>query len=142
VTDTSILYSLQPVNFIYRGDLDRVKQTGYIAEDTFNINKDFATYDDVNGPGCSINWNAITVYTVEELRKLKKFTGKGTIPTGSLSNVVSVSGVSWNSPVIQVTPIFSINTGVRNLNVSLFDSSSNSFTVYGGPGDFFWSVTS
>jgi hypothetical protein len=70
----------------------------------------------------------------------QKYTGTGTIETDSFSNVISVTGVSWESPIIQVTPIF--NGEVRNLNVSRFDLESNSFTVYGGSGDFFWSVTS
>jgi ribosome recycling factor len=70
----------------------------------------------------------------------QRFTGTGTIETGTLSAVISVSGVSWATPIVQVTPI--MNGELRNLNVSLFDSNSNSFTVYGNPGDFFWSITS
>jgi hypothetical protein len=64
-------------------------------------------------------------------------TGKGTIATGAVSVVISVSGVSWNSPKIQITPVF--NGELRTLNSSMFES--NCFTVYGQPGDFFWSVT-
>jgi hypothetical protein len=78
---------------------------------------------------------------IEKSEQVTSFSGKGTIETGSLSNVVSVSGVTWDSPILQVTPIFNINTAIRNLNVSTFDAISNSFTVYGGPGDFFWSLT-
>ena len=66
--------------------------------------------------------------------------GKGTIPTGSESTVISVPGGGPES-VIQVTPIFNVNTGVRTLNVSEFDSSTSSFTVYGAPGDFYWSIS-
>jgi hypothetical protein len=77
---------------------------------------------------------------IEKSEEKNLSSGTGTIETGSFSNVISVSGVSWEYPVIQVTPIF--NGEVRNINVSLFDKTSNSFTVYGGPGDFFWTVTS
>jgi hypothetical protein len=66
--------------------------------------------------------------------------GKGTIPTGSESTVISVPG--GGNSIIQVTPIFNVNTGVRTLNVSEFDSSTSSFTVYGAPGDFYWSISS
>jgi hypothetical protein len=76
---------------------------------------------------------------IEKSEEKHSFSGTGTIETGSLSNVISVSGVSWDLPILQVTPIF--NGEVRNLNVSTFDRTSNSFTVYGGPGDFFWTVT-
>lgn len=65
-------------------------------------------------------------------------TGTGTIIPDSSSTAVTVSGITGSS-TIQITPIF--NGTLRNLNVSLFDSTSNCFTVYGEPGDFFWTVT-
>jgi hypothetical protein len=77
---------------------------------------------------------------IQKSEETRSLSGTGTIATGALSNVISVSGVSWASPTIQVTPIF--GGEVRSLNVGLFDAESNCFTVYGSPGDFFWSVTS
>jgi hypothetical protein len=76
---------------------------------------------------------------IQKSEETRSLSGTGTIATGALSNVISVSGVSWASPTIQVTPIF--GGEVRSLNVGLFDAESNCFTVYGSPGDFFWSVT-
>jgi hypothetical protein len=93
---------------------------------TLNVDQMYATM-----------YGAIKKLIQFEERRLR---GTGTIATGSFSNVISVSGVSGSSPTIHVTPIF--NGEVRTLNVSTFDIESNSFTVYGGPGDFFWSVTS
>ena len=78
---------------------------------------------------------------IEKVEQKTLFSGTGTIETGTLLTVISVSGVTWD-PMVQVTPIFNVNTGIRNLNVSVFDIESNSFTVYGGPGDFFWTLTS
>jgi len=121
---------------------------GWIAQEVQQVFPKAIGVEDKGEPfGNCLTLNVDQMYATMygAIKKLIQFEdrrvrGTGTIATGSLSNVISVSGISGSSPTIQVTPIF--NGEVRSLNVSTFDVESNSFTVYGGPGDFFWSVTS
>lgn len=70
--DTSVLHDLRPRTFIYNSDPDAGKQIGYIAEEVADINGHFATYNEPNGSPAAINWNALSVFLVEEVKKLKR----------------------------------------------------------------------
>jgi hypothetical protein len=70
--DTSVLHDLRPRTFIYNSDPDAGKQIGYIAEEVAEINGHFATYNEPNGSPAAINWNALSVFLVEEVKKLKR----------------------------------------------------------------------
>jgi hypothetical protein len=136
------------------GSEDKMR-LGWLAQEVQNAFPKSLTYlpqtlEDEDEMGDCLALNPDQIYAcvygatkklIEKSEEKSSFSGTGTIATGSLSNVISVSGIYGASPTIQVTPIFNMNTGNRMLNVSLFDLESNSFTVYGGPGDFFWSVT-
>ena len=129
------------------GDKDKT-QLGWLAQDvkkifqkSIYINK-HADLEDCNWFSDSQIMRSLygAVQKIIEKIETPSLKGKGTIPTGSESTVISVPG--GGNSIIQVTPIFNVNTGVRTLNVSEFDSSTSSFTVYGAPGDFYWSISS
>ena len=69
---TDALYDLNPKTFIYNSDPGARKLVGYIAEEVADINKHFATYNEADGPPVAINWNTISVFLVEEMKKLKR----------------------------------------------------------------------
>jgi hypothetical protein len=70
-TNTSIMYDLSPMTYMYNNDPEPGPQIGYIAEEVAELNPKFATYCEPGGPPESINWNTITVFMVEEMKKLK-----------------------------------------------------------------------
>ena len=70
--DTSLLHDLRPRTYIYNSDPGARKLVGYIAEEVADINKHFATYNERDGPPVAINWNTISVFLVEEVKKLKR----------------------------------------------------------------------
>ena len=59
------------MSFIYNSDPRSGPQIGYIAEEVAELNPKFATFCEPGGPPESINWNTITVFMVEEMKKLK-----------------------------------------------------------------------
>ena len=69
--DTNVLYDLRPKTYIYNSDPGAGKQIGYIAEEAATAEQRFATYNEPNGPPVAIDYNTITVFLVEEVRKLK-----------------------------------------------------------------------
>jgi hypothetical protein len=69
--DTNVLYDLRPKTYIYNSDPGAGKQIGYIAEEAAIVEKHFAAYNEPNGPPVAIDYNTITVFLVEEVRKLK-----------------------------------------------------------------------
>jgi hypothetical protein len=71
-TDTTPIYGLQPRTYIYNTDPQSGPQIGYIAEEVKELNRNFATYNtpDLDTP-VAINYNVITVFLVEEIKKLK-----------------------------------------------------------------------
>ena len=63
------IYDLQPKSYEFISD-QGIMLTGYIVEEiTFNR---FATYNKPNGPSVSINYEAIVVYLVEEVKRLNE----------------------------------------------------------------------
>jgi hypothetical protein len=137
------------------GSEDKMR-LGWLAQEVKNAFPKSLTYlpqtlenEDEMGDCLALNPDQIyacvygaTKKLIEKSEEKYLISGTGTIATDSLSNVISVSGVSWDNPVIHVTPLFNEITGIRNLNVSPFDKVLENFTVYGGAGDFFWSITS
>jgi hypothetical protein len=71
-TDTTPIYGLQPRTFIYNTDPGSGEEIGYIAEEVKELNRYFASYytPDLETP-VAINYNVITVFLVEEIKKLK-----------------------------------------------------------------------
>ena len=71
-TDTAPIYGLQPKTYIYNTDPESGPQIGYIAEEVKELNRNFAAYNtpDLETP-VAINYNVITVFIVEEIKKLK-----------------------------------------------------------------------
>ena len=71
-TDTTPIYGLQPRTFIYNTDPGSGEEIGYIAEEVKELNRYFASYytPDLDTP-VAINYNVITVFLVEEIKKLK-----------------------------------------------------------------------
>ena len=94
--DTSWLYDLRPVNFIYKKDEKNRKQFGLIAEEVEEVAKHLCTYRDVNvdhKPGetdeerrervnskdyepdstlSSVNYTGLITPMLKEIQKLKK----------------------------------------------------------------------
>jgi hypothetical protein len=70
IDNTADIYHLQPKKYLYKSDLSAGPQIGYIAEDVYEINKSFATYNEPNGPPVNINYNVISIFLVEEIKKL------------------------------------------------------------------------
>ena len=69
---TDGLYNLRPRTFLYNNDTWKVPIVGYIAEEVAEIDKEFSTYNQDDGAPVGINWNLITVFLVEEMKKLKR----------------------------------------------------------------------
>jgi hypothetical protein len=69
--DTSIVDNLRPRTYYYNSDPSAGIQVGYIAEEVKELNPHFATYNTPGGDPVAINYNSITVFLVEELKKLK-----------------------------------------------------------------------
>jgi len=67
--DTSVVYNLQPREFKYK--LSDESDIGLIAEEAFECDPSFAYLDKDQIPE-GIQWNVITTYLVEEMKKLKK----------------------------------------------------------------------
>jgi hypothetical protein len=65
------MYGLLPKTFMYNNDPGIGPQIGYIAEDVTELDPKFAIFCETGGPPESINWNTITVFMVEEMKKLK-----------------------------------------------------------------------
>jgi len=68
--DTTCVYQLQPKTYKYISDPLSGTQIGYIAEDVTSIHKSFAVYDIPDGDPTGINFNVISVFLVEEIKKL------------------------------------------------------------------------
>ena len=69
--DTSVVFGLQARNFIYNTDENKEVQVGYIAEEVEELNPKLAIHNVVGGPPVNINYNAVLVFLVEEVRKLR-----------------------------------------------------------------------
>jgi hypothetical protein len=70
--NTSVVYNLEPKSYIYNSDPCSGAQVGYIAEQVEKLHKNFATYNECDGPPVAINYDTIIVFLVEELKKLKQ----------------------------------------------------------------------
>ena len=70
--DTNVIYDLSPKTYYYNTDPNAGLQVGYIAEEVRELNRHFATYDRPGGDPVAINYNAVVVFLVEEVKKLKK----------------------------------------------------------------------
>ena len=70
--DTGVVYELQPRSFLYNSDPASGRQIGYIAEEAASIHQRFAGYNEPGGAPVGIDYNCITVFLLEELRKLKE----------------------------------------------------------------------
>jgi hypothetical protein len=137
-------------NLINTSDYYDRTRLGWIAQDVQKVlpKSVIIEKDDTIGNYLSLNVDQIyasmygaiqkIIEKVEILEKQQSLKGKGTILSDTNSIVINVSGIVSEMPIIQITPIF--NGELRILNVSMFENGS--FTVYGNPGDFFWSINS
>jgi hypothetical protein len=141
-TNTSVLYDLVPKTYYYtEGDPNWNKYlVGYMAEDAANVALSLGRYNEPGGPPVQVNYDVVTIFTVEELKKHREFSGKGTVPNdGSNSVTITVtSAATFVNPVVHATPIF--NGTRRIVNVGEWDPATTSFTVYGAAGDFYWTL--
>ena len=141
-TNTAVLYNLVPKTYYYKdGSPDWNKYfVGYMAEDAANVALSFGRYDEPGGPPTQVNYDVITIFTVEELKKRREFSGRGTVPAdGSNAATITVqSAATFVDPVVHATPIF--NGTRRIVNVGPWDPETTSFTVYGAAGDFYWTL--
>jgi hypothetical protein len=141
-TNTTVLYDLVPKTYYYKdGSPDWNKYfVGYMAEDAANVALQFGRYDEPSGPPTQVNYDVITIYTVEELKKRREISGRGTVPADD-SNAATItvqSAATFVDPVVHATPIF--NGTRRIVNVGPWDPETTSFTVYGAAGDFYWTL--
>ena len=71
------------------------------------------------------------------------YRGRGTIAARGTSVAITLPSyvdsliLADPAPSINITPIYN-GSAVRTLNVSAYVSRTNTFTVYGTPGDFDW----
>jgi hypothetical protein len=70
-TNTSSVFDLQPRTFTYKSNPASGTHIGYIAEEVAEINPNFANYNTLGGEPVGINFNTITVFLLEEIKKLK-----------------------------------------------------------------------
>ena len=105
---------------------------------------DGTTIDDgltVNTDQVQASLYGATQHLINKVEAQTYVSGEATIPANTFSVSVSVTtGNFSNTSPIVATPIFN-GTGVRTLNTSRFDPESNTFTVFGAPGDFFWTIS-
>jgi hypothetical protein len=73
--DTSAVYNLQPKSYMYKSCPESGDQIGYIADEAAAAHELFVTYDGPRNNESSkmlgIDYNVITVFLVEENKKLK-----------------------------------------------------------------------
>ena len=69
-----MVYNLKPKNYLYNSCPEYGVQIGYIADEAANAHELFATYDGPRNSGklLGIDYNVITVFLVEEIKKLKE----------------------------------------------------------------------
>jgi hypothetical protein len=70
--DTSVVYGLQPRSYVYNSDPESGRQLGYIAEEAAALHQRFAVHNVPGGAPVGIDYNCITVFLVEQVRKLKE----------------------------------------------------------------------
>ena len=67
--DTSGIYNLQPKLYSYKNS--DALNIGLIAEDVYEVDNNLCVIDDNNKP-VNINWNVVSIYLIEEIKKLKQ----------------------------------------------------------------------
>lgn len=68
--DTSWIYDLRPVNFVYKKDKENTKQYGLIAEEVEKVNKDFVFYKD--DKPYTVQYSKLITVLLKEIQNLKK----------------------------------------------------------------------
>jgi hypothetical protein len=66
------VHELNPKTYFYNNRPSTKKEIGYIAEEVHNITNHFATYNYPDDTPVGINYDVITVFLVEEVKKLKQ----------------------------------------------------------------------
>jgi hypothetical protein len=72
-TDTRVVLNLQPRTFTYKSNPTSGTHIGFIAEEVAEINPNFANYNVLGGEPVGINYNNITVFLLEEVKKLTNY---------------------------------------------------------------------
>ena len=97
-------------------------------------------YDFKDGTPLMINYCEIIPVCINAIKELatREFSGSGTLTDSNLQEVTVPQASHFTNPIIHVTPIY--NGIVRALGVGPWNPSTTSFTVYGRPGDFYWTL--
>jgi hypothetical protein len=69
--DTSVVYGLSPKTYFYNNEPESDKSLGYIAEEVDELHTRFASHS-ADGKPIAIDYRAITVFMVEEMKKLRE----------------------------------------------------------------------
>jgi len=88
--DTSVVDNLRPRTYYYNTDPSAGIQVGYIAEEVKELNPHFATYNEPNGDPIAINYDTISVFLVEELKKVKTLLKESTNEIQVLKSRLSI----------------------------------------------------
>jgi len=70
--NTSLLLQLQPRTFVYKSSPEFGPQIGLIAEEVAEVHPKFATYNEPEGSPANVNWRALTVFLIAEVKKLRQ----------------------------------------------------------------------
>ena len=71
--DSSVIYKLVPHTYYYKMDEEKVDlDEGFMAEEVNALDDKLAGIDKETGEGIAVNYNVITTYIVEEMKKMKK----------------------------------------------------------------------
>jgi hypothetical protein len=69
--DSTKVYLLEARSFVYISDVEAGPQSGYIAEEVADVDPAFASYSFDDKTPVNINWNAVQVCVVEEMKKMR-----------------------------------------------------------------------
>ena len=131
IFDTSLLYELNPRTFIYKNDESNVIRIGYISDEVSAIFYNFATYED-DGQCGAINWDVITLFTVEELKKTRlkiiDITSNISDIRSNISEIRSDLSKVNSNVITNLAAIGTINSNVVTNSISIGTVNSNVIT--------------
>jgi hypothetical protein len=86
--DSSVIYKLVPHTYYYKSDEEKVDlDQGFMAEEVNALDDKLAGIDKETGDGIAVNYNVITTYIVEEMKKMKKTIEDLTMEIDKLKNI-------------------------------------------------------
>jgi hypothetical protein len=117
----------------------RQQYYGVLAQQISNVLPEILYEFDDSTP-LMINYSEIIPVCINAIKDLanREVSGTGTLLDAGSVTVTVPKAALFTNPIIHVTPIYSGT--VRALNVGPWDPVTTSFTVYGRPGDFYWTL--